>query len=154
MHNQIVFAPNHGPLSAPFTWFSCILLCASVAGGERRPRTTRTIISIRRKLWYSCTFGLYCCCNGCIRRIAMGTMQHRRVTIICVCVTGRPLVCACVCKCVLHIKPRFPRIDIQYTQCARRDSAWSRHTCYVVANMYPPGAHCMLALLALLPDNK
>ena len=34
-----LFAPNHGPLlSAPFAYFSCILLCASVAAGSR-PRS-------------------------------------------------------------------------------------------------------------------
>ena len=34
-----LFAPNRGPLlSAPFTCFSCIPPCASVAGGVSRPR--------------------------------------------------------------------------------------------------------------------
>ena len=42
-----LFAPNHGPLlSAPFTCFSCILPCASVAGGVSRPRSGALVFNI------------------------------------------------------------------------------------------------------------
>ena len=41
-----LFAPNHGPLiSSPFTCVSCILPCASVAGGVSRPRSGALVLS-------------------------------------------------------------------------------------------------------------
>ena len=40
-----IFAPNHGTLlSAPLTCFSCILPCASVAGGVSRPRSGTPVL--------------------------------------------------------------------------------------------------------------